>query len=283
MAVALGGFDAACLPGMRYGVFCSRWRAPLAAYVLRRASLLVPVAGALIRNQNDIGAAPPHTAQGVAAHVDDLETRAVAVPTGYDADAWPLGPRQRPASVCAVAYLADWRTFKVKGGDLLFAAARLLPEVRFQIVGVEAGFMRELTERGAPPSNVELCPPAKREALVRVYSAASVVAHLSRSEGLPNVLCEAMLCGCVPVVTDVGAMREVVAGVGIVVRSAAPETIASAIQAALGDAGVRREAARARIVESYSRERRRRELFGLLDALMAGERPGVPARDWPLA
>ncbi|MEL6614309.1 MAG: glycosyl transferase family 1, partial [Bacteroidota bacterium] len=69
LAVALGGFDAACLPELGYGVFYSRWRAPLAMRVLRSASLLVPVAGALVRSENTVGAAPPHTAQGVAAHV----------------------------------------------------------------------------------------------------------------------------------------------------------------------------------------------------------------------
>ena len=97
------------------------------------------------------------------------------------------------------------------------------------------------------------------------------------------MLCEAMLCGCVPVVSDVGAMPEAVAEIGAVVSHASGASVAESIRTALRLPPEARHLARQRIMSSYSRERRRRELFGLLDALLDGERPGTPACDWPLA
>ena len=47
--------------------------------------------------------------------------------------------------------------------------------------------------------NVSLLPALDRKDLVTHYNTTSIYAQLSRSEGLPNVLCEAMLCGCIPV------------------------------------------------------------------------------------
>ena len=169
LAVMLGGFDAACLPQLKYGVFCSRWRGPLARRVLRGASLLLPVAGALVQSRNAFGGAPEATDQGVVAHVEGLSTPAAVVPTGYDPEAWQPGQASRSQSVCAVALISDWRTFQIKGADLLLDAARQLPEVAFEFVGVSPEFRQRLEQKEVLPPNMSLHPPVAREALAEVY------------------------------------------------------------------------------------------------------------------
>src|SRR5690606_39307412 len=59
--------------------------------------------------------------------------------------------------------------------------------------------LAHLRQTYRPPENVTIVGPRPREALPAEYGAASVYLQLSRSEGLPNVLCEAMACGCIPV------------------------------------------------------------------------------------
>lgn len=265
VAVAVGGFDAARIPSLGYGVFASRWRAPLARRVLRSADVLLPVSASLLDTRNDFSGAGR---QGVRAHVPDLRTPAVVLPTGYDAAAWPPGPAARAPSVLTVAHLPDARTVRVKGIDLLVDAARAHPDVPFRVVGVGEGARAEIVAL-RPPPNVTLSPPIPRDQLAPVYAGASVYAQLSRTEGLPNVLCEAMLCGCVPAVSAVGAMPEVAGGLGAVAPQ--PEQVSDGVGAALAVADAQREAARARIETHYSRARRRRGLFGVADRLMAGE------------
>ena len=264
VAVALGGFDAACLPSLDYGVFCSRWRAPLARGVLRGASLLLPVAEALVESVNAFAPGGP-TRQGVRSHVPGLTTPVAVVPTGYDASAWPAGSAHRERRVVTAALVSSERTWTLKGLDLLAAAARLLPDVAFDIVGVSPEFAA--TKCASVPPNVTLRPPVPRERLAEAFAQASAVLHVSRSEGLPNALCEAMLCGCVPVVSCVGGMPEAAGDTGVVVDAPRGAAVAEAVERALGMPD--RAAPRERIATSFSRERRREALFAHFEALIA--------------
>ncbi len=263
VAVALGGFDAACLPELEYGVYCSRWRGPLARYVLREASLLLPVASALVESENAFATALP-SPQGVRVHVPDLTTPVAVVPTGYDPSAWPPGAPSRDRRVVTAALVGTLRTYRLKGIDLLADAARQLPDVSFEVIGVDPSVASAVLV----PDNLALRPPVARDRLVESFQTASVVAHLSRSEGLPNALCEAMLCGCVPVVSRVGGMPEAAEGVGEIVGRPDGTAIADALRRALAAGPSAREEARRRIEQNYSRAQRRDALLGHIAALV---------------
>jgi glycosyltransferase involved in cell wall biosynthesis len=273
VAVAMGGFDAHHLPEIGYGVYHSRWRAPLARFVLRRASLLLPVAQSLIQSRTCFATWPATRSDGVLAHLPGLQTPMVVLPTGYDPGLWPAGPDQRPPVVGTAAWVSADRTVLVKGLDLLYAAARLLPEVSFAVVGISEERRRWMIRRYQPPANVEFLPPRPRQEMARFCAGLSVYLQISRTEGLPNGLCEAMLCGCIPVVSRVGGMPEAVGDAGMVVDSPEPEAIARALREALALAAdpVRGPAARARarerIVTGFSRDRRRERLLALLQDL----------------
>jgi glycosyltransferase involved in cell wall biosynthesis len=82
----------------------------------------------------------------------------------------------------------------------------------------------------------------------------------SASEGFPNVVAEAMACGTLCVVTDVGDAAMIVGETGWVVPPQNPVLLAHAILAAMGGFGGKNDAerrldARARIVDNFSLER----------------------------
>ncbi len=268
VVVALGGYDATHLPSLSYGVYDSIWRAPLARFVIRNVSMLVPVAEVLIRSDNEFEHGPKGASQGVVAHVKGFRTPYEVIPTGYDANAWPLGPDERDASVCSVAIVNDRRTFKLKGLDLLIKAAARMPFVSFKIVGVSDVLLPWIRTSYSPTVNVEIEPPRAREVLSEVYRWSSVYAQLSRSEGLPNVLCEAMLSGCVPVVSRVGGMPNVVGEVGEVVDEPRVENVVRAIEVALARPRNDRKQARKLIAARFSREQRSRQLRDLLNRMI---------------
>lgn len=268
VVVPIAGLDAIRLPELGYGVYDSSWRRPLAQLVIRGASLLLPVSETMIFSENHYSGYPDVLQNGVRAHVPDFQTPYEVIPFGYDPQSWPAGPDERPPIVCTVGFMNTDRTLRRKGVDLLFEAARQMPNVTFQVVGVPASRARAIQSRYDPPENVALLPPRPRTELTAIYGNASVYAQLSRAEGMPNVLSEAMCSGCIPVGSAVFGIPEVIGDAGFIVETPEPEVIAKTLRQALDAASSQaRYKARQRIVEHFPRDRRRRELMDTLQTL----------------
>jgi glycosyltransferase involved in cell wall biosynthesis len=155
---------------------------------------------------------------------------------------------------------------KVKGIDLLFEAARILPEFTFQIVGLQSPLVEQLWDRHPP--NVEIVPYITRKDLLPYFQQAKVYCQPSRSEGLPNSLCEAMLCECVPVGADVGAVRNVIGDAGFVVPPNDVEALTMALQDAMATTPEFARRARQRIARTYPLEDREVKLVSLVHDLI---------------
>lgn len=270
----LGGYDAMRVPALGYGVFASRWRAGLARAALRRATLVLPVSASLVHSHNafaDVGE------QGIAVFASGHAPAAV-VPTGYDADAWAPGPDARTPSVLSVATVDSHTTFRRKGLDLLVEVARRLPEVPFEVVGLRIP-EADVRARYAPPPNVVWTGAVPRADLAARYGAASVYLQLSRAEGMPNVVCEAMLCGAVPVGSAAFGIPDAIGDAGFVVPRVDPDAIAATVRKALRAPASMRHAARAHIATQFPRSRRRWAMERLLAGAVAGEAPGVLAAE----
>ena len=84
----------------------------------------------------------------------------------------------------------------------------------------------------SPVSFEEIGSPGAPE-LADAYAAGDVVVLSSSAEGFPLTLVEAMLCGRPTVSTDVGAVREVIGGTGLVVAPRNPKALAEATLALL--------------------------------------------------
>lgn len=268
VAVPIAGFDAIRLPALHYGVYESRWRAPLARYVLRNASLVLPCSQTMIEHANCYSAYPEVLRNGVRAHVPRFDTPYKVLPFGYDAEAWPMGPLERRPSVLTVGHVTSLRTFRRKGGDLFIEAARRMPDVPFEIVGVPEAQARAIRKKYSPPENVQLSPPRPRAALAEAYGTASVYAQLSRAEGQPNVLSEAMCCGCIPVGSAVFGIPETIGDTGVIAETPEPAVLVEALREGLDIASPEtRRKARRRITEHFPTERRRASLFSALAKL----------------
>jgi glycosyltransferase involved in cell wall biosynthesis len=96
-------------------------------------------------------------------------------------------------------------------------AAQLFPDeaAHAHAVGESPVTFEEIGSPGAPE-------------LADAYAAGDVVLFSSSAEGFPLTLVEAMFCGRPTVSTDVGAVREVIGGTGLVVPPRNPKALAEA-------------------------------------------------------
>lgn len=118
----------------------------------------------------------------------------------------------RTADTAATAYLGHCRTL----------AAQLFPD--------EAAHAHAAGEN--PVSFEEIGSPGAPE-LADAYAAGDVVVLSSTAEGFPLSVVEAMFCGRATVSTDVGAVREVIGGTGLLVPPRNPKALAEATLALL--------------------------------------------------
>ena len=103
--------------------------------------------------------------------------------------------------------------------------------------------------------------------LRHLYSTAAVYLQPSLHEGFGSAVAEAMLYGCIPVVSRRFSLPEVVGESGLYADPEDLEDIARQVSRVLEGAVTLATAPRERIAQEFPLARRRLELLGLIDAL----------------
>lgn len=248
--IIIGGVDATAIPEMNYGIWLNTWKASLATQGLRNATLNLVVAPSLKERLMQL-------ANYGGRNIEYL-------PTGYDTGFWKPGMKKEKM-VLTVAQSDTETRLKIKGIDYLLSAANRLPEIPFVIIGVEKHLL------GASgldlPQNVELRPAMNRYELLAYYQKSAVYSQPSRSEGMPNTLCEAMACGCIPVGSDIPGITLAIGDTGYVVPVGDVEALADGIRKAMRSDEVHGLKARKRIISEFPIQRRIDGLRKAIDSL----------------
>jgi len=249
--VVVGGVDAAKHPEIGYGIWINPVKARLVGYAFRNASRVLPVG--------------PSLGESVRSLADYDGANVQWIPTGYDGSTWRPGPSPKKM-VTTIASCWDLPRFRAKGIDRLLEAARAMPDVPFRVIGVTP----ELLEVVRPdvPGNVEVLPQIPRSGMLAHLQESGVYCQPSYSEGFPNAVCEAMLCGCVPVGTAVGGIPTAIGDAGAVVPYGDVTALVRALREALDAPEEARRRAREHVLREFPVSRRERELVAVVRDLL---------------
>jgi len=247
----VGGFDTASLPEIGYGYQQGGIRRRLARGCMRLATRLMTNSEA---SRRELRANTGFDATVVHHGIPD--------PFG----SLPGDERERLAiTVSNVARIALER----KGLRPFVEAGALVPDVELVLVGAQLDDAAELLRARAAP-NVRLAGRLSDGDLDALYRRAAVYVQASAHEGFGLGVAEAMLAGCIPVVTEAGALPEVVGDAGVRIPSRDPSDVAEGIRRALELGLEARAAARNRIVAAFPLSARREGLRRLVEELRAG-------------
>ncbi|MFN0158057.1 MAG: glycosyltransferase family 4 protein [Bacteroidota bacterium] len=237
--VVIGGVDASKEPVINYGIWLTPWKAVLVKWTMRNAWKLLVVDPFFI---------------GEVKRLAGYDGRNVEyLPTGYDAARWvPSGEKENFVLTVAACH-DEWR-MKKKGLDVLFAAAKKMEGTKFIVLGILPHVLEQV--KATVPANVELIPFVQQDQLLAMYRKAKVYCQPSFTEGLPNSLCEAMLCECIPVGTNVGGIPTAIADIGFLVPYGDADALATALTNALSAGREVGAHAREHIRTNFTIERR---------------------------
>jgi len=260
--IILGGYDCYAFPNINYGVFQKRVLRWFVSWSYKLASHLSPVHESMINS--------PYTydpesgeRQGYAHFIKGIKTPVSTVYNGYEPEVFYNQhlPR-KPLSFLTVAVDTGGSNFYRKGIDIILKAALMCPDGQFTIVGNSRGDQSKL------PTNVTLLPPVDYSQLLAIYNEHVFYLQLSMAEGFPNALCEAMLCGCVPIGSAVFAIPAIIADSGFVLKKRDPKLLTDLLNEAVhADVVPLQTKARQRIVDHFTLDKRAAGLLHLIQHL----------------
>lgn len=267
--VIIAGTDGARFPGIRYGNFNRRVMGWFTRMSYRMASHLAPVDASLIDvayTYDPVGA----PRQGFRHFCPEVDTPYTVIHYGYQPEEWPLtiSERAQNAFVTVIAGIDSEAIFLRKGVDLILETAKMVPEAQFTLVGASPDnpWLQDV------PDNVRLHPVTDRTGLVALLNQHKFYLQMSLMEGFPNALCEAMLCGCIPIGSNVAAIPYIIDQYGYVLERKDASELSGLLRKAMDVDGIKPDHARSSITERFPKSRRLSELVALIDHLIEDRR-----------
>ncbi len=242
VVVVAGGYEVACEPEIGYGNMREGPKRWLGRQVFRLSHLVLAVSS--INKEEALQNA------GVPA------SKVRLIHHGFDGEQFKPAEEKQDFVVTVGAIRQG--NIKKKGLELVVRTASLMPRVRFAIVGAWVDESVEFLRKLAGP-NVEFTRHISYEELPSILGSAKVYVQPSVHESFGCSVAEAMLCGCVPVVSRRAALPEVVGEAGEYTEALEPAALADAISRAFASGGG--AAARERILREFPLSRRREALL----------------------
>lgn len=265
--IVVGGYDAVHIPKYKYGAYHNKFRGWCVKFSYKNAHYILPNNPTLIYNYNDYDDEIARY-EGVKYFVPNTKAVFKVIYNGFKTDFWIDNQNFTKDNnmVLTVAYVNNLKTFFLKGIDKFIEMAKIFKDNKFVIVGMSSKFVEQngfvITE------NVELIEKTDQIGLQNYYRKAKVFCLFSLTEGMPNVLCEAMLSKCVPVGSRVNSIPEIIGETGFIINKNDSKLIEEALRSAISSPPKLGIEAQKRIINNFSFSRREQELKDTLSQML---------------
>ncbi len=202
----LNGTDCVSFPEYHYGSLRKPLLKKFIKYSQKLATKLLPVDSSLIYQEHSFDQNVTIKKQGVKAFFPEIKTPFSVIPNGFDTQFWNCqNTNLERQGFITVVSTNNKSTAIFKGIDLILEIAKKYPNQQFTIVGIS----EELQQQFDKTDNVRFYSFVQKEVLRELYCKHQFYMQLSVNEGFGCALSEAMLCGCIPVVSNSGALPNV--------------------------------------------------------------------------
>ncbi|MBS9767263.1 MAG: glycosyltransferase family 4 protein [Flavobacteriaceae bacterium] len=225
----LNGTDCVSFPEYHYGSL----RKPLLKFFIKYsqkwATKLLPVDSSLLYQEHSFDETITIKKQGVKAFFPNIKTPFSVIPNGFDTQFWNFKNTSERQDFITVVSTSNKSTAIFKGVDLILEIAKKHPNQQFTIVGIS----EELQQQFDKTDNVLFYSFVQKEVLRELYCKHQFYMQLSVNEGFGCALSEAMLCGCIPVVANSGALPNVAGKSAFIVHHRTVENVEKMVKKVL--------------------------------------------------
>jgi glycosyltransferase involved in cell wall biosynthesis len=261
--IIAGGVDCVSLPLIGYGNFNKPLLGFFTKWSFKLANHISPKHHTLINYEyqyENVG----QEFQGIQHFCKGIKTPMTVIVNGYDSTKWQkISNKKKDTFLTVTSGLNYPFQSALKGIDLIIEVAPHFPHCKFTIIGVEDPKQLPIKSK-----NILLLPPVTHEELINFYSENEYYLQLSMAEGFPNALCEAMLCGCIPVGSNVFGIPFIINDTGFILPKRDDQMLVELLKKGMNsDKEQLSLAARKRIMDNFPIARREKELITLVSKL----------------
>jgi len=246
LVVVAGGYDVVNLPEIAYGNMRRGIRKYLVKLILRLADRVIAISNSNYREAIENAKIDP--------------SKLVMIYHGFCLFPEPIVPKER--MVVTVGEVS-WCNLKRKGLEDFVRVAKFFEDIPFKLIGRWSDDSYKYLLGIATP-NVEITGFLDDASFSDMLSRAKVYVQASRHEGFGCAVAEAMLYECIPVVTDVFSLPEVVDDCGFMVSASLGSDLIKKIKSALYTEEFLGKKARKRILEKFPLHKRKEVLLNVL-------------------
>ena len=261
----LNGTESVSFPEYNYGSLRKKTLKFFIKYSLINVTEILPVDASLIKQTHTFDKEITIKKQGYKSFFPNINTPFKIVPNGFDTEFWRVENSIKSGFI-TVAAISNRSILKLKGIDLFIEMAKMHPNENFTIVGV-SDFLREEI---SIYKNIDVFPFMEKEKLKDLYAKHQFYVQLSLNEGFGCSLAEAMLSECIPIISNTGALPNVVNDSGFVVKNRIITEVNNVFEEAIKLTEVEKTKlsikARKRIVENFPISNREQLLLQEIEA-----------------
>jgi len=265
--ILVAGTDAANFPTIKYGNKQKLFQGQATSWSFRFCDFISPCHESLVEQDysyDEMGSPK----QGYRVFYKSSRNKPhLSIPYGFDASFFKRNPdiQRKKMSFLSIGNLSVKTLFYRKGYDIIIQLGKLYPDITITLIGAPENYsIPDL------PENIKLLPYLSHEELINEFSSHQFYFQLSLMEGFPNALCEAMLCECIPIGSNVSGIPEIIGNTGYLLKKRDLGLLSQLIQKAqvnpeLEELG---KLARKRISENFTNEKRERKLCDLINNII---------------
>jgi glycosyltransferase involved in cell wall biosynthesis len=206
--VIAGGFDVSYIPELNYGARARAFRWFCARNSFRFATIVLPVS--------------KFAEKCLYERMKGKVKKSIVIYNCIDVEKLSSYRKETEKDIVLTISRADDNIeYILKGTDRFINIARKMPHRQFIIAGLQDTALELARKEGEELPNLKIIPGflSLYDELIPLYNQAAAYIQLSLEESFGISVAEAMVFGCVPIITNKGGLPEVAGAQGIIVES----------------------------------------------------------------